>query len=158
MSLAVEELFSRGCFRNTDRILCASSNHKIEDDVLRLEVNCFLGHADRVRERSLDLFESSNDEELSSRCAFTLASQYSGDGELGRSLEWSQKAVDSAEQLRSLSRLSRATCALLERTCDRTAFSASLPPSMTARRLFTELSKRSRHFASGQGSPPKPSH
>ena len=49
MAYTPEEAFRQGRFRDADRLLRASSSNTVEDAVLRLELDYFLGHAAEVQ-------------------------------------------------------------------------------------------------------------
>lgn len=136
MNHAAEDAFRRGQFKDADRLLRDDNSRALNDQALRLQVDYFLGRAEQVRKVGPLVFETtSQDPLLASKCASILASQYSDDGEFTVSLELSRRAIDFAERCGDLVQLSSATCALLERTCDRAAFRGSLPLSLLARRL-----------------------
>jgi DNA-binding NtrC family response regulator/tetratricopeptide (TPR) repeat protein len=103
---------------------------------LRLEIDYFLGRADRIRTQGASIFQRAGDSAiLASRCASVIAAQHCDDGAFEAALCWSQRSVELAELSADLRQLSSAICALLERTYNRAAYSASLPLALYARRI-----------------------
>src|SRR5262245_51871514 len=132
MGNAALDAFRTGHFRDAQQLI--ERNESIETQVLRLELDYFLGQATSVRENGKRILHTVNDPILASRAASVLASQFSDDGAFVPSLDWSQKAVDFARRSGDLVQSTATLCALLERTCDRAAFSGSLPLSLLTRR------------------------
>src|SRR4051812_46357612 len=74
----------------------------------------------------------SNDFVVKSRCLNTLAACERDDGRLDRSLLLSQRAMEAAIQGKSDERTAIASIELLERSCDRQGYNASLPIALKA--------------------------
>jgi DNA-binding NtrC family response regulator/tetratricopeptide (TPR) repeat protein len=133
MITSASEAFRQGHFRKAAGLL--NDNQDIANRVLNLEITYFLGDADRVRRDGAATYaETGGDPLLASRVSTVIASQYFDDGDSATSLDYSQRAVRFAERSGDLRQLAASTCALLERTCIRAAFDASLPLALSARR------------------------
>src|SRR5882672_5785222 len=115
MITVATDAFRAGRFREAALVMEPSGN--AENQVLRLEIDYFLGLGNNVRENGPRILRNVTDPKLASRSASILASQLSDDGAFAASLEMSQKAVDFAQRSTDLAQLSAALCALLERTC-----------------------------------------
>ena len=129
---AAFDAFRAGRFREAAEVI--ERNGSIESEVLQLEVDYFMGLAAQVRMNGRRIVQSVQDAKLASRSASVLASQLSDDGAFAESLDLSQRAVHFAQRSGDLAQLSATLCALLERSCDRAAFSGSVPLALLARR------------------------
>src|SRR3954451_17796305 len=133
MSSAAADAARRGYYSEAARLL--GDDRRIFDRVLRLEVDYYLGYADRVRTGGRKLYlDTSSDPHLAFTVASILASQFFDDGAIDESIDYSQRSVSLAERSGDPVHLATSTCALLERTCIRTTFKASLPLALLARR------------------------
>jgi DNA-binding NtrC family response regulator len=133
MASAAAEAVRQGYFKEGARLL--SEAEGIESPVLALEIHYYLGHGNYVRTNGAEvLARTAADPRLAYRAASVLASQHFDDGSPQRSLEYSHKAVQFAERSGDLAHLSKAICALLERTCVGASFDRSIPLSLLARK------------------------
>src|SRR3954447_17340928 len=97
MSTAAAETARRGYYSEAARLL--GDVRKISDRVLRLEVDYYLGYADRVRSEGRRLYsDSSGDLRLAFRVASIVASQFFDDGAIDDSIDYSQRSVSLAER------------------------------------------------------------
>ena len=96
MGTAALEAFRSGYFREAAQLL--KSNGRVEDQLLQLELDYFLGLSANVRSNGERILNGVNDPKLASRAATVLASQLSDDGSFARSLDLSQKAADFAQR------------------------------------------------------------
>ena len=133
MSSAASDAARQGYYSEAARLL--GDVRKISDRVLRLEVDYYLGYTDRVRTDGRKLYsDTSSDPRLAFRVASIVASQFFDDGAIDDSIDYSQRSVSLAERSGDPVQLAAGTCTLLERTCIRTTFKASLPLALSARR------------------------
>jgi len=142
MDNAALRAFREGRFNDADLAARTDGSADIHAAILRLEIDYFLARTQNVRRDGKTLFGKVTDDSLlASRCASILAAQHCDDGDFDSGLGWSQRAVDLAERSGNLPQLSRAICALLERTYNRSIYSASLPLALSARRISIRCSE-----------------
>lgn len=134
--IAADRAFRAGRFVDATRLLDGHRAESADDAVFTLELGYFLGKANESRRQARALLDSGALGPLAaSKCASVLASQYNDDGDFGLALEFSRRAADLAERSEDLAQISATTCALLEQTCNRAVFNASLPLALLARRV-----------------------
>jgi hypothetical protein len=133
---AADRAFRTGRFVDAARLLDGQRSDNLDDAVFLLEMGYFLGKASDTRRHGRALLGSSTLGSLNaSKVTLFLALQSNDDGQFALALDLSRRAADLAEQSGDLPQISATTCALLEQTCNRGTFNASLPLALLARRV-----------------------
>ena len=98
-----------------------------------------LGHTSRARACAERTLSRTSDQSTASRCLSTLAALDRDDGRVEQSMVLCQRAADAAQQAKDDGLFAASTLELLERSCDRRGFSASLPLASLVRRAVTKV-------------------
>ena len=111
------------------------ANHHGSDAVLRAELCTFLGTWERLHTRSaICLAEPRLAVALRSRCMSVLSACQADQGDLETALASGQLALNLADDAKDPALAVTTAALLLERSCDRTGFDASLPMAVQVRR------------------------
>ena len=129
-------LFNQGRFSEADALLRSDRRPDLSLATVAFEIDYFMGRSGAIRDNGPKLFNRANaDPILGSRCASVMASQSFDDGDFKGCLHWCQRAVELAARARDAGQLAIASCALMERTYNRAAYSGALPLALSARRM-----------------------
>ena len=128
-----------GRFRDAFALLQESDENDPTVAAPLVETLYGIGRLDKARLLAERVLKRSVDHSIRSRCLSTLAALERDNGRLKASIVLCQRAVDAALEAKDDSQFAIAATELLERTCDRQGFSASIPLASTARRAVTRV-------------------